>query len=50
MKNISFTAIKLININRNTEGIFSSVKSIGNLPMKILLQYIPRELQWEKNN
>jgi hypothetical protein len=50
MKNISFTAIKLININRNTEGIFSLVKFIGNLPMKILPQYIPRELQWEKNN
>jgi len=42
------TTRKLINTNKNTEGIFSSVNFRGILPTEIFPRYIPRELPWEK--
>ena len=42
------TTRKLINTNKNIDEIFSSVNYWRFLPMEIYLQYIPRELQWEK--
>ena len=42
------TIRKLINTNRNTEGIFSSVNFRGILPTEIFPPYILRELPWEK--
>ena len=47
---ITFNPIirKLINTNRNTKRIFSSVNFRGILPTEIFPRYIPRELQWEK--
>ena len=47
---IQLTIRKSINTNGNTEGIFLSVNFRRFLPTKIYPQYIPRELQWEKNN
>ena len=46
---IYITARKLINTNRNTEGIFSSANFQGILPTEIFPRYIPTELPWEKN-
>jgi hypothetical protein len=42
------TIWKLINTNRNIEGISSLVNFQGILPTGIFSRYIPRELQWEK--
>jgi len=42
------TTRKLINTNRNTKGIFSSVNFREILLTVIFPRYIPRELPWEK--
>jgi len=47
---VHFTTRELINTNRNTEGIFPSEIYRWILPTVIFPRYIPRELQWEKNN
>jgi hypothetical protein len=44
-----FTTKKLINTNKNIDGIFPSVNFRGILSTKIFPRYIPRELPWEKN-
>jgi hypothetical protein len=44
----SNTTRKLINTNRNTEGIFLSVNFREILPTDIFPRYIPRELRRDK--
>jgi hypothetical protein len=46
-ENVGYTTRKLINTNRNIEGIFPSVNFREILPTKIFPRYIPRELPWE---